>query len=154
MEKLLRYLSPKSVNLEAIPSGGIPLFTTVDACLTLSYAKLTPVQNKLIECYALQHNNIQQLKSAAIFIHSEYVSKKMAELSSDNEIAIYIALVEVCAVTPDYKPSERNRAVIGGISRMQVQRKIGKLVSKFKDFLNEEIEIIEDKIQYQINKNY
>lgn len=154
MEKLLRYLNPKSVNLEAIPSGCIPLFTTVDACLTLSYAQLTPVQNKLLQCYALQQNNIEQLQSSASFIHSVYVSLKQADQNPDHALAIYIALVEVCAVSADYKPSERNRAVIGCVSRMQIQRKIGALVTRFKDDLIEELEIIESKIEHQMNKAY
>ncbi|MEG2445370.1 MAG: hypothetical protein RSB22_04970 [Acinetobacter sp.] len=154
MEKLLRFLNPKSVNFEAMPSGGIPLFTTVDACLTLSYAQLTPVQNKLLQCYALQQNNIDQLKSSASFIHSAFVSLKQADQNHEHALAIYIALVEVCAVSASYKPSERNRAVIGGVSRMQIQRKIGGLVTRFKDDLIEELEIIEDKIEYQMNKRY
>ena len=154
MEKLLKYLSPKSVNLEAMPSGGIPLFTTVDACLTLSYAQLTPVQNKLLQCYALQQNNIDQLKSSASFIHSAFVSLKQADQNPEHALAIYIALVEVCAVSASYKPSERNRAVIGGVSRMQIQRKIGRLVTRFKDDLIEELEIIESKIEHQMNKKY
>lgn len=153
MEKLMRLLSPKTVNYEAIrvdnASGGM---TAQDVLLAISYAKLTPVQNKLLQCYALNQNQLEQLKAAALFIHAGYVSSKEAEPKPDHEIAMYIALVEVCAVSADYKPSERNRAVIGGVSRMQVQRKLGALVTVFKDLLLDEIEIIEDRIEYQMNK--
>lgn len=154
MEKLLRFLNPKTVNLDAMPSGGIPLFTTADACLTLSYARLTPVQNKLLQCYALNHNHAEQLKTAALFLHSEFIQGKRADAHPDHAIAMFIALVELCAVPANYKPSERNRAVIGGVSRMQIQRRLGGLITRFKEELSDEIDIIESKLDYQMNKKY
>ena len=33
MEKLLRYLNPKSVNFDAMPSGGVPSLTAADVCI-------------------------------------------------------------------------------------------------------------------------
>ena len=154
MEKLLRFLNPKTVNLDAIPSGGIPLFTTADACLMLSYARLTPVQNKLLQCYALNQNHAEQLKSAAKFLHLAFVEAKRADDHPDHALAMFVALVELCAVPADYKPSERNRAVLGGVSRMQIQRKLGVLITRFKDEFKDELDIVESKLDHQMNKKY
>ncbi|MHA3061194.1 hypothetical protein ACX1NY_11295 [Acinetobacter sp. ANC 4631] len=152
MEKLLRYLNPKTVNFDAMPSGGQTMFTTSDACLTLSYARLTPIQDQLVKCYALNQNSVDKLKHAAKFIHAEFIFNKMAESGNDHEISIFIALVEICAVPVGYKPSTRNRSVIGAVTHWKIRKDLMELVNKYKSDLLLEIERLESKIDACMNK--
>lgn len=153
MEKLLRYLNPKTVNFDAMPSSGLPAFTTSDACLVLSYAKLTLVQTVLFQSFAMNQNSSDQLRQSAKIILQEFSRTQSFAVVDDAELSIYIALVELCTVPANYKPSERNRAVIGGVSRMQIQRKLGVLITQFKSDLKNELEKIQSKLEYQIKKD-
>ncbi len=150
MEKYLRLLNPKTTNFDSVGGGNHGALTAQDVCVALSYAKLTPVQSHLIELYALNRNSIDQLKLSARVIHEEYIRFNMAEVSEDHEISIFVALVELCKVPAGYKPSERNRAVIAGVSRMRVQRHLGKLIDDFKKLLSVESGIAVAKINMQI----
>ncbi|MEB6680271.1 hypothetical protein [Acinetobacter lwoffii] len=74
-------------------------------------------------------------------------------MSSDHEISIFVALIELCKVPAHYSPSERNRAIIAGVSRMQIQRKLGQKINYFKEVLKDEIEIASAKINNQLKKS-
>lgn len=153
VEKYLRLLNPKTTNFDAVGGGNHGALTSQDVCSALSYAKLTPVQSHLVELYALNRNSTDQVKLSAQVIHAEFIRGKQAEMSSDHELSIFVALMELCKVPANYKPSERNRAVIAGVSRMKVQRHLGKLIDDFKKALTIEIEKASDKINYQIKKS-
>lgn len=149
MEKYLRLLSPKTTNFDAIGGGNHGALTSQDVCVALSYARLTTVQSKLLELYALNMNSIDHVKVSAQMIHAAFVISNQAEMSSDHELSIFIALVELCKVPGEYKPSVRNRAIIGGISKDRVQRKLNTLIDDYKKLFNSEIETISRKIKYQ-----
>ena len=150
MEKYLRLLSTKTTNYESIGGGSYGALTAQDVCIAISYAKLTVVQSHLVNLYALNQNTIDQIKSATKIIQSELVNANIAELNDDHEISIFIALVEICKCPGDYKPSERKRAVIGGVSRMRVQRHLNTVIDKFKAAFRNQIEIAGSKIESQI----
>lgn len=153
MEKYLRLLNPKSTNFDGVSGCSHGALTTADVCVAMSYMRLTPIQDQLFQCFARNQNTVANLKVAAKSIQAEYSKRNANESNADHEVSLFIALVELCAVPADYKPSERNRAVIGGVSRMQVQRKLGKLIDNFKTDLREEIEAIETKLIKQIKTN-
>lgn len=150
MENYLRLLNPKTTNFDSIGGGNHGALTAQDVCVALSYARLTPVQSQLIELCALNRNSIEQVKSSAQVIHAEFIRSNQADMSSDHEICIFVALVELCKVPANYSPSERNRAIIAGVSRMQIQRKLGHKINYFKEVLKDEIEIASNQINYQI----
>lgn len=152
MEKYLRLLNPKTTNFDAIGGGSHGAMTSQDICVALSYARLTPVQNHLIELCALNRNSIEQIKTSAQVIYGEFIQTQKAEMSQEHELSIFVALIELCKVPANYSPSERNRAVIAGVSRMQIQRKLGQKINYFKEQLQDEIEIASEKIKHQLNK--
>ena len=153
MEKYLRLLNPKTTNFDAIGGGSHGAMTSQDVCVALSYARLTPVQNHLIELCALNRNSMEQIKASTQVIHVEFIRTLKAEMSQEHELSIFVALIELCKVPANYSPSERNRAVIAGVSRMQIQRKLGQKINYFKEQLQDEIEIASIKIKNQLNKS-
>lgn len=151
MEKFLRLLNPKSINYEADRiDGGTPSLTAHDVLLAMSYAKFTVIQSHLINLFISGQKSNDEIKASAKIIHRELVFKKQAELTEDHEISLFIALVELFNVSANYKPSERNRAVVGGVSRMRIQRHLNKPIDDFKKGLSVEIIIIDEKITYQL----
>lgn len=150
MEKYLRLLSTKTTNYESTGGGSYGALTAQDVCIAISYAKLTVIQSHLLNLYALNQNAIDQIKLSTKVIQSELVGLNIAELSDDHEISIFIALVELCKCPADYKPSERKRAVIGGVSRMRVQRYLNPMVDRYKIMLREQISIAGSKIDSQL----
>lgn len=153
MENYLRLLNPKTTNFDAIGGGSHGAMTSQDVCVALSYARLTPVQNHLIELCALNRNSMEQIKASTQVIYGEFVRTQKAEMSQEHELSIFVALIELCKVPANYSPSERNRAVIAGVSRMQIQRKLGQKINYFKEQLQDEIEIASIKIKNQLNKS-
>ena len=153
MEKYFRLLNPKTTNFDAIGGGSHGAMTSQDVCVALSYAKLTTIQSHLLELCALNRNSTDQVKLSAQVIHAELIKTKQAEMSTEHELSIFVALVELSKVPANYTPSERNRAVIAGVSRMQIQRKMGRMINNFKELLKNEIEIASEKINYQLKKS-
>ena len=153
MENYLRLLNPKTTNYDAIGGGSHGAMTSQDICVALSYARLTPVQNHLIELCALNRNSMEQIKASTQVIYGEFIRTQKAEMSQEHELSIFVALIELCKVPANYSPSERNRAVIAGVSRMQIQRKLGQKINYFKEQLQDEIEIASGKIKHQLIKS-
>ena len=153
MENYLRLLNPKTTNYDAIGGGSHGAMTFQDICVALSYARLTPVQNHLIELCALNRNSMEQIKASTQVIYGEFIRTHKAEMSQEHELSIFVALIELCKVPANYSPSERNRAVIAGVSRMQIQRKLGQKINYFKEQLQDEIEIASGKIKHQLIKS-
>lgn len=152
MEKLLRYLNPKSLNLEAMPSGGLPVITTADVCIAMSYARLTPMQDNLLRLKCLGANSIENIEKFSHVLVGKYHSHfiKM-NLSSQYHFAVVkVALIEFCKVPADYKPTERNREVLSGFSDSTVRKHLKKHIDQVLEHLNSEYEIAEEKIFYQI----
>ncbi|MFY0033994.1 hypothetical protein ABTP97_19730, partial [Acinetobacter baumannii] len=79
MEKYLRLLNPKTTNYEAIPSGCHGALTTADICISISYAKLTRIQNILLDVYVLKKCTVEQLKLISTDIHKELISTGKSE---------------------------------------------------------------------------
>lgn len=166
MEKYLRLLNPKTTNFDAIGGGSHGAMTAQDVCAALSYAKLTPVQDCLLRMTALNQNDMDDLKQAVrpLLEHAAQLKAESMRFrtvteqdlvdrsTADHVSAMYIALVEFCKVPADYKPSERNRAVIGGVSRMQIQRKLNPLIDSYKRMLQSELAAAENQIADQFNK--
>ena len=70
-------------------------------------------------------------------------------MSTEHELSIFVALVELCKVPGDYKPSVRSRAIIGGVSKDMVQRKLNTMIDEFKSVLRLEMRIVESRINNQ-----
>ena len=164
MEKYLRLLNPKTTNFESIGGGSHGSITAQDVCAALSYAKLSPVQDLILRMAALNQNDINFLREsiepllkhvARIRVESldlRPVGERDVQVVVDDPNAMFIALVEFCKVPADYKPSERNRAAIGGVSRMQIQRKLNPLIDQYKRMLESEFAIATNKINIQFLK--
>lgn len=150
MEKYLRLLSPKSINYEADRiDGGTQQLTAQDVMLALSYANLSQAQSILVELYLLNQNSEKNLKLAVNFFMKELALKWGNEKLEHLEKSIYIALVEFCAVAANYKPSIKNRAVIGGVSMMQIRRYLGSMIDNHKIYFGMQVNDAEFKINQQ-----
>lgn len=152
MEKYLRLLNPKTTNFESIGGGSHDSITAQDVCAALSYAKLTSIQTHLFRICALNENSIEEIKATTKHIQKELCAKSYADLTDDTEVSIFIALVELSKVPATYKPSIRNRAVIGNVSKDRVQRKLNQLINDFKGIFEDEIEKLSNKINNQFIK--
>lgn len=150
LEKYFRLLSPKTTNFDAIGGGSHGALTAQDVCVAMSYAKLSTVQVYLVELCVLNRNSLEQIKTAAQFIHSELIRTNQAEMSTEHELSIFVALVELCKVPGDYKPSVRSRAIIGGVSKDMVQRKLNTMIDEFRSVFRLEMRSVEGKIKNQL----
>ena len=149
MEKILRLLNPKSTNFDSVGGGSYGALTTQDVCAAISYAELTPVQNVLFRLYLTQANLDAVLQATKMIL----LLKKSDQMLNDNQqhhAAFYIALVEIFCCVAGYKASERSRAAIGQVSRMQIQRNLGDLINTYKAEMKTQIEIAEHKIMNQL----
>lgn len=149
MEKYFRLLNPKTTNFDAIGGGSHGAMTSQDVCVALSYANLTTVQSHLLELCALNRNSTDQVKLSAQVIHAELIKTKQAEMSTEHELSIFVALVELSKVPGEYKPSVRNRGIIAGVSKDTIHRKLNQPIDGFKKLFTEELDIIQAKIEYQ-----
>lgn len=150
MEKILRLLNPKSTNFDSVGGGSYGALTTQDVCAAISYAELSPVQSILFKLHISKLNQLEDLAKATKTILLLSKSLKSSSEPDRDEIALYIALVEIFNCPADYKPSERNRSVIGSVSRMQIQRNLGNLINQYKVEVSKQIEEIESKIMAQL----
>lgn len=150
MEKILRLLNPKSTNFDSVGGGSYGALTTQDVCVAISYAELSPVQSILFKLHISKLNQLEDLAKATKTILLLSKSLKSSSEPDRDEIALYIALVEIFNCPADYKPSERNRSVIGSVSRMQIQRNLGNLINQYKVEVSKQIEEIESKIMAQL----
>ncbi|WP_151731845.1 hypothetical protein [Acinetobacter ursingii] len=149
MEKYLRLLNPKTTNFDAIGGGNHGAMTAQDVCIALSYAKFTDLQEILFGICLIGVASVEQIKVSTKKINIDLNKKKLADLSEDFEISIFIALVELSKVPASYKPSVRNRAVIGGVSKDRIQRKLNQKVNDILEIFNHELDIIRVKLEYQ-----
>lgn len=125
MENLLSLLNPKGCQIDGMPRHkSVDAITTADVCTALSYAKLTFIQEQLVYLYVLKNNHIEKIDQAA-----ESIALKLQK--PDDVKLIFCALVELCATPAKYKPSQRNRAMITGLSRMQIQRRYGEVINEY-----------------------
>lgn len=147
MEKYLRLLNPKTTNFEAIPSDSHGALTTSDICTAMSYAKLTDLENYLFRLYVFGPFALDKVNELSDLIFNNLNRADTSKSNIDHKKCIFIALVELCYVSGDYKPSVSNRALIGGVSRMQIHRKMGELIDHYKLVLMEIINDIEGKIK-------
>lgn len=154
MEKFLRLLNPKTTNFDSIGGGSYGALTTQDVCAAISYAELTPVQSILFRLYISKLNQLEDIAKATKTMLLLSKNLKISSEADRNEIALYIALVEIFNCPADYKPSERNRSVIGSVSRMQIQRNLGNLINQYKGEIAKQLEEIESKIMAQLKITY
>ncbi|MND23241.1 hypothetical protein D3C80_136410 [compost metagenome] len=148
MENLIRLLNPKTVNYEAIRVDNTkPLYTAQDVILAISYAKLTKVQTILFGMYALNAYEESEILELIQPIFNLIHKGEQIIFEEKREKALLIALLELCKVPATYKPSERNRAVLAGVSRMKVQRYLNELADFYKELLENEISKAVQKIE-------
>ncbi|HCA5292636.1 hypothetical protein QZJ98_11960 [Acinetobacter baumannii] len=148
MENFIRLLNPKTVNYEAIRVDNTrPLYTAQDVILAISYAKLTKMQTILFGMYALNAYEDSEILELIHPIFKLIHTGEQIIFEEKREKALLIALLELCKVPATYKPSERNRAVLAGVSRMQVQRYLNELADFYKEILENEISKAVRKIE-------
>ena len=154
MEKYLRLLSPKTTNFDAIPSGGHGALTAADICIAISYARLNPIQENLFRLKCLGANTIANVEVLANILLSSFTeSLSNSGLSIEYHFSVIkAALIEFCMVAGDYKPSNRNRAVLTGFSFETVRNLLSKHINEIKDYFFCQYKIAEDKIVHQIKK--
>lgn len=152
MEKILRLLNPKSTNFDSVGGGSYGALTTQDVCTAISYAELSPIQNVLFRLYLTQVN-LEDVLQATKMILLLNKSDQILNTDQQHQSALYIALVEIFCCVAGYKASERSRAAIGQVSRMQIQRNLGDLINKYKVEMKMQIEIAEQKIMNQLKIN-
>lgn len=145
MEKYLRLLNPKTTNFDAIGGGCHGALTREDVLIAISYARLTVAQDTLLKCL-MGHFKADEIEKVSITLCSAYVN----DIQKDHLVSFKVAMIELFACPANYSPSERNRAIIAGVSRMQIQRKLGHKINYFKEVLKDEIEIASNQINYQI----
>ena len=137
-----------------MPSGGVPVLTTADVCIAMSYARLTPMQDNLLRLKCLGANSIENIEKFSGVLVCKYQSHfiKM-NLSNQYHIAVVrVALIEFCKVPADYKPTERNREVLSGFSDSTVRKHLKKHIDQVYEDLKHEYELAEEKIFCQILK--
>lgn len=142
MEKYLRLLTPKTTNYDAIGGGNFGALTREDVLTGISYAKLSPLQDVLLNLRLKSTVTEQDLQLATAVISSL--------LEDQEQTVLYMALLETFAVAADYKPSERKRAVIMGLSRMKIQRGVGNKIDAFKAIMRNELDKAFNKIKTKI----
>ena len=148
MEKYLRLLNPKTTNFDAIGGGNFGALTREDVLLAISYARLSSKQAKLIRMYAFGDNTVEVITEHAQALETEYCYQNHI----DHATALRVALIELFACPATYKPSERNRAVLAGLSRMKIQRVIGSLIDDYRKDIAGDLKDAMQKIKRQINK--
>lgn len=155
MEKLLRYLNPKSVNFDAMPSGGVPSLTAADVCIMMSYAKLSPLQDNLIRLKCFGANTSENIEKLASVLLAKYQDKfNQKDLSSVYHVTVIrVALIEFCKVPADYSPSCRNRAVFAGVEYKKIHRYLGAQIDMVFEDLEMEFDLASEKIFSQLNKS-
>ena len=154
MEKLLRYLNPKTVNFDAMPSGGVPSLTAADVCIMMSYAKLTPMQDNLVRLKCLGANTPDNVEQLAKRLVQKYIDQfRFKNVSSEYyESVIRTALIEFCMVPASYSNSVRNRAVLAGVHYLVVHRYLNESITEVFEDLEREFAIANDKLIFQLNK--
>ncbi len=155
MEKLLRFLNPKTVNLEAVPSGGVPDITTADVCIAMSYAQLTPLQDNLLRLKCLGANSIENIdKFSEVLVpkFNKHFNNQKLDVQH-HQVAIRVALIEFCKVPADYKPTCRNRAVLSGQNYLVIHRYLGKQISFVLNEISNEYALAEEKVFFQLSKS-
>lgn len=155
MEKLLRYLNPKTVNFDAIPSGGLPNITTADVCIAMSYARLSPMQDNLVRLKCLGANSIENIEKFTSILLGKYGNGFISSgLSNQYHLAVIrVAVIEFCKVPANYKPTERSREVLSGFSDSTVRKHLKTHIDAVLDDLKHEYELGEEKIFSQLNKS-
>lgn len=151
MENLLRLLNPKTTNFEGVSGGSYGALTAADVCVAMSYAKLSMIENALFTLYAFGPCPLNQVTELSESIFKSIEKNDSSKTDVDHKKCIFIALVEICNVSADYKPSVTNRALIGGVNRMQIHRKMGIVIDGYKEMLKSRIVEIEEKIRKALN---
>lgn len=147
MEKYLRLLNPKTTNFESTSGGNFGALTREDVLLAMSYACLSAKQEKLIRMYAFGDNKVEAIAQHAQSLEAEYCH----ENHINHATALRVALIELFACPATYKPSERNRAVLAGLSRMKIQRVVGSLINDYKEEIELDLKHALYKIHQKIN---
>lgn len=154
MEKYLRLLNPKTTNFDAIGGGSHGSITAQDVCVAISYAKLTPLQDNLVRMKCLGANSIENIEEFATVLLGKYDTRLMnAGLANRYHlVVIRVALIEFCKVPANYKPTERNREVLSGFSDSTVRKHLAKHIDAILEDFQDEYELSEEKIFFQLNK--
>lgn len=147
MENLLRLLNPKTTNFDGVSGGSFGALTAADVCIAMSYANLSITENCLFTLYAFGPCSLEKVTELSGKIFNTLKRSNINKSEVDHEKCIFIALVELCNVSADYKPSVSNRALIGGVNRMQIHRKMGVVIDEYKEIFKSKLVEIEEKIR-------
>lgn len=98
--------------------------------------------------YAFGDNTIEVITEHAQVLKTEYCYQNHI----DHATALRVALIELFACPATYKPSERNRAVLAGLSRMKIQRVVGSLIDDYRKDIAVDLKDAMQKVRRQINK--
>lgn len=151
MEKYLRLLNPKTTNFDAVGGGSYDALTAQDICSAISYAELSPIQSILFRLYSSSLTLESDLHKSVQVILMLIGTSKIERLS-DHELSLYIALVEIFKCPSTYKPSVRNRAIIGSVSKDRMHRGLSTVVNSYRELLDREINHAALKIRNQLLK--
>ncbi|TCB18991.1 hypothetical protein [Acinetobacter sp. ANC 5045] len=154
MEKYLRLLNPKTTNFDSIGGGSHGAITAQDVCVALSYAKLTPLQDNLIRLKCFGANTASNLELFSKYLVNRYCDLfACRNISAEHfEAVTLIALAEFCLTPADYKPTVRNRAVLGGVHYLMVHRYLNDSINDVLNDLQEEFSTASDKLIFQLRK--
>lgn len=152
MENILRLLNPKTTNFDSIGGGSYGALTAQDVLLAMSYANLSPLQDNLIRLKCLGANNAQNISRFSKALTSRYEHKIIDYASNHVLTVINVALVEFCAVTANYKPSARNRALIAGVNHLVIHRYLNQAIDMVLLDLNAEFDVASENILFHIKK--
>lgn len=148
MEKYLRLLNPKTTNFDSIGGGNYGALTREDVLIAISYARLTVAQDTLLKCF-MGHFKAHEIEKVAITLCSAYVN----DIKQDHLVSFKVAMIELFACPADYKPSQRNRAVLAGVSDTTVHRRLGKVIDTVKEQIEDDLAHALEKITKQL-KNH
>lgn len=148
MEKYLRLLNPKTTNFDSIGGGNHGALTREDVLIAISYARLTVAQDTLLKCF-MGHFKAHEIEKVAITLCSAYVN----DIKQDHLVSFKVAMIELFACPANYKPSQRNRAVLAGVSDTTVHRRLGKVIDTVKEQIEDDLAHALEKITKQL-KNH
>lgn len=134
MNKLINRLNPKTTNFDSVGGGsGVGAITAADVCIALSYSKMQPISCELIRFKDLNEATDVRIDTLAIKILEPILNHRYRDVPYRNLYAcMRIALLEFCKVPANYKPSVRNRAVLGGLTKTYFsEHKLGAIVDSF-----------------------
>lgn len=148
MEKYLRLLNPKTTNFDAIGGGNFGALTREDVILAISYARLSAAQDTLIKCL-MGHFKVEEIERLSCTLISAY----QKDIKKDHVVSFSVAMIELFACPANYKPSQRNRAVLAGVSDTTIHRRLGAMIDHAKEQIKDDLDQAIVLVNKQLKKS-